>query len=72
MVVLVATNRSQAAVAGPSRKQIRKAAKTLRNWWQDPDAPADEGLVTAWTLVSDFRATFQRPLDKVTIQLRHS
>lgn len=53
-----------------SRKQIRKAAKLLRAWWVDPDAPANEDVARAWLVVRDFRSSFQRPLDKVTIQLR--
>jgi putative GTP pyrophosphokinase len=55
----------------PSRKQIRKAASTLRHWWVEPSEPTiREEVIDAWGLVTDFRASFQRPLDKVTIQLR--
>jgi putative GTP pyrophosphokinase len=57
--------------AAPSRKQIRKAASLLRKWWISPeDPPVTEEVAEAWLLVRDFRAGFQRPLDKVTIQLR--
>ena len=54
----------------PSRKRIRKAAKLLRQWWHDPSALVTIEVGDAWEIVSDFRTTFQRPLDKVTIQLR--
>lgn len=57
----------------PSRKQIRKAASTIRKWWvlpydRDERIPAE--VLQAYGVLVDFRATFQRPLDKVTIQLR--
>ncbi len=54
----------------PSRKQIRKAAALLRHWWLDPTASVAGEIGAAWGIVSDFRSTFQRPLDKVTTQLR--
>ena len=61
-----------AAGNGPSRKQVRKAATVLRKWWMAPyaDEPVPDEVVAAWIVVGDFRASFQRPLDKVTIQLR--
>ncbi|MHB8469481.1 MAG: RelA/SpoT domain-containing protein [Gaiellaceae bacterium] len=56
----------------PSRNQVRIAAKLLRKWWIAPDAAdavtSEVGL--AWGVVRDYRSSFQRPLDKVTIQLR--
>jgi putative GTP pyrophosphokinase len=56
---------------GPSRKQIRKAGKVLRAWWTAPDEPPITPEATnAYSLVRDYRATCQRPLNKVTIQLR--
>ncbi len=42
----------------------------MRKWWRVIDAPITEDVLDAWGLVSDYRATFQRPLDKVTISLR--
>lgn len=54
----------------PSRKRIRREAKVLRDWWHGPDSPPTDAITDAWIIVSDFRSTFQRPLDKVTIQLR--
>lgn len=44
----------------------------MRRWWldPDPDAPVTEAVLEAGAIVFDFRASFQRPLDKVTIQLR--
>lgn len=54
----------------PSRKQIKKAAKNLRQWWLDPRAPVTDQVARDWGTVRDFRASCQRPLDKVTIQLR--
>src|SRR5690348_5170203 len=56
----------------PSRSQIRKAAKILRDFWRDPDPYAEvtDDIARAWLILSDYRTTFQRPLDKVTIQLR--
>jgi putative GTP pyrophosphokinase len=56
----------------PSRNQVRKAASTCRKWWLDPDvdAPLTEEVSDAIGLLLGFRATFQKPLDKVTIQLR--
>jgi putative GTP pyrophosphokinase len=61
----------RSVAAAPSRKQIRKAASLLRKWWISPeDPPVTDEVAEAWLLVRDFRAGFQRPLDKVTIQLR--
>lgn len=58
-------------MAQPSRNQLRKAATILRKWWTEPgDPPITEELLEAWALVRDYRAGFQKPLDKVTIQLR--
>ena len=55
----------------PFRKQIRKAASRLRHWWTDADDDEiSREVLEAWVIVRDYRATFQRPLDKVTIQLR--
>lgn len=36
----------------------------------DPEWPTTGDEWNAWAIVSDFRSTFQKPLDKVTIQLR--
>jgi putative GTP pyrophosphokinase len=59
------------AAAAPSRKQIRNAAKALRHFWMaPPDAEITSDIIEAWRTITDYRATFQRPLDKVTIQLR--
>ena len=58
------------AIAQPSRKQLRKCAKLLREFWHDDTIPADGDVGNAWEMISDYRSSFQRPLDKVTIQLR--
>lgn len=54
----------------PSRKQVRKAAKSLREFWIDLSLPVTPEIGEAYGVVLDFRASCQRPLDKVTIQLR--
>lgn len=62
--------------AEPSRNQIRKAASLARDFWIDPDTYGsdDEGydadVAEAFAVLYEYRAGFQRPLDKVTIQLR--
>lgn len=63
---------SRSTTPGPSRKQIRKAASAIRKWWTDPSPNVEvtEEVALAWILVRDFRASIQKPLDKVTIQLR--
>lgn len=55
----------------PSRSQVKKAARTLRKWWVSPVGGAvPEEVAISWMVVSNYRAGFQKPLDKVTIQLR--
>jgi hypothetical protein len=59
------------ATATPSRSQIRRAAKTIRDLWlARADATITRKHVEAWGMLAEYRGTFQRPLDKVTIQLR--
>jgi len=65
-----ATMSRMSSAGRPSRKRIRKSAGLLRRWWLDPGASVNEEIAQAWGRISDFRSTFQRPLDKVTIQLR--
>lgn len=60
----------------PSRTQVDRAGKLLRDWWRVPlDSPEekefdDDKVGDAALVVSDYRAGFQDPLRKVTVGLR--
>lgn len=60
----------------PSRTQVDRAGAFLRDWWRAPveseeEAKFDEDeLGDAALILSEYRADFQNPLNKVTVGLR--
>ncbi|MEX1125220.1 MAG: RelA/SpoT domain-containing protein [Acidimicrobiia bacterium] len=61
---------------GPSRTQVKKAGKLLRNYWLSDDGLEDlseeeqSGLSDAYGLVVDYRSGFASPLLKVRVGLQ--
>lgn len=60
----------------PSRTQVDKAGKLLRDWWRAPSSSKEEAqfdgdeLVDAVGVLVEYRGGFQAPLKKVTVGLR--
>lgn len=58
-----------APVPGISRKQINRAGETLRHFWAGRGR-ADDEVIDAFTVMIEFRETFQGPLNKTVSGLR--
>lgn len=57
----------------PSRTQVDKAGRLLRDWWRTPREEAqfdDDELTDAVGVIVEYRSGFQDPLKKVTVGLR--
>lgn len=60
----------------PSRTQVDKAGRLLRDWWRTPAGSEEEKsfdedvLVEGFAVVVAYRSNFQDPLKKVTVGLR--
>ena len=54
----------------PSRTAIDNAGHFLRDWWLGAEGVPDEELDARIELLWNYRATFRRPLKKVTVGVR--